>query len=743
MKGIQHIINGLEFLHRDAKIIHTNISPTTILINDEGDWKISGFGYCKNSGNLGSYRGYDSTPSIPYKAQRNVEFSAPELILKDIVIDKNDLFSVGCILFAIHNNGHSVIQNTNNNVHDYEKKISKIKSLDLTFLESEFDTQRAVSLLINPNYETRISIQTFLSSNFFNNIYSKTLYDLENINQLTPTAQSNILRQVTQLSNKYPDSILTRKVLPKIEMLLGFALNLKPSLVLLDLILAAISAAISIINKDSITPHLLTSGKSSHSTDPVPILATLMLSFNYAANCLGVSELGSAAAQTVVIFLDNLSLIRSKLTNNSHSLFESTVLPFFYSLIKNGNNVDPSIAEKIYVVSIPSLANDIDKSTLSDVLIPNIIGQYKTTNKLIVKIFILKCFNTISSLCSSSIVNNQILPALVKTKSRNLDLVTLIVSLYSTFASSNKASLDILCKQVIPQCYLYLVEVQLTKISHSQIVNQISQISDSIHKRSVPEYDPQSTSNIATPSTYTPPIKSSCNESNNSINESYINTANEPKFTFSEIINNQSSLIDFNQNAFNKSSSITNSNNQPAILPTQSSNFNFSGATQNFPSNTNISNRINPATSANFNAINGSFNTPNNNITHTPNYAPSNSSINNISSSGYSINHSSNSTGLENPLKPIKNDPFSSYNSNTLFNQASSNTTSFNKYNNIHSNDKSVINSTNGRFGVDDSDDFGTFSSYKQPDNKQKSAVNAGAKNKNLKTDLSLFDPFS
>ena len=44
--GLLQVSEGLAFLHDSAKMLHRNISPEAIVINEAGAWKICGFEYC-------------------------------------------------------------------------------------------------------------------------------------------------------------------------------------------------------------------------------------------------------------------------------------------------------------------------------------------------------------------------------------------------------------------------------------------------------------------------------------------------------------------------------------------------------------------------------------------------------------------------------------------------------------------------------------------------------------------------
>ena len=44
--GLLQLSEGLTFLHSSAKMLHRNIGPESIMINEQGAWKICGFEYC-------------------------------------------------------------------------------------------------------------------------------------------------------------------------------------------------------------------------------------------------------------------------------------------------------------------------------------------------------------------------------------------------------------------------------------------------------------------------------------------------------------------------------------------------------------------------------------------------------------------------------------------------------------------------------------------------------------------------
>lgn len=41
----------MTFLHNDAKLVHSNLCPESIIVNRDGAWKIAGFDFCIHNTN--------------------------------------------------------------------------------------------------------------------------------------------------------------------------------------------------------------------------------------------------------------------------------------------------------------------------------------------------------------------------------------------------------------------------------------------------------------------------------------------------------------------------------------------------------------------------------------------------------------------------------------------------------------------------------------------------------------------
>lgn len=73
---------------------------------------------------------------------------APEFILDNQVLQANDMFSLGCLAYAVHNKGISLLH-TFNNLHTYERKIQALSTSDFTNMPTHL--QRTVFYSIQKN----------------------------------------------------------------------------------------------------------------------------------------------------------------------------------------------------------------------------------------------------------------------------------------------------------------------------------------------------------------------------------------------------------------------------------------------------------------------------------------------------------------------------------------------------------------------------------------------------------------
>lgn len=105
--GLMQLMEGLQFLHTDVKMIHRNMSPESVVINNENCWKIFGFDYCcvlTTDPDTGKISGTQQPAYIPGNRlslqQPLLDYAAPEWIIDMQQFCSSDVYSLGeCHLF--------------------------------------------------------------------------------------------------------------------------------------------------------------------------------------------------------------------------------------------------------------------------------------------------------------------------------------------------------------------------------------------------------------------------------------------------------------------------------------------------------------------------------------------------------------------------------------------------------------------------------------------------------------------
>lgn len=100
--GLMQLMEGLQFLHADMKMIHRNICPESVVINNENCWKIFGFDYCcvliadPDTGKISGTQqpAYISGNRVSL-VQPLLDYASPEWIIDTQQFCPSDVYSLG------------------------------------------------------------------------------------------------------------------------------------------------------------------------------------------------------------------------------------------------------------------------------------------------------------------------------------------------------------------------------------------------------------------------------------------------------------------------------------------------------------------------------------------------------------------------------------------------------------------------------------------------------------------------
>lgn len=165
--GLMQIAEGLTFLHNDVKLLHHNLCPESIIVNQQGAWKIFGFDFC-----IANQSGAGSAPYWPFQeycpamhalTQPVLDYLAPEYILSATHSPASDLYSLGMVIYALHSTGHQTLGNVGNDYSKYKRFVNEIRNLPTTRLLCVTDGLREyVKLMLNGTPELRPDSHQFL-----------------------------------------------------------------------------------------------------------------------------------------------------------------------------------------------------------------------------------------------------------------------------------------------------------------------------------------------------------------------------------------------------------------------------------------------------------------------------------------------------------------------------------------------------------------------------------------------------
>ncbi|KJH43990.1 hypothetical protein DICVIV_09992 [Dictyocaulus viviparus] len=102
--GVLQIIDGLSYLHNSAKILHGNLTPSSIYVTNTRMWKIAGFAFAVAAKEPDCYPCYPWTKKLPPILQPDLDFLAPEYLEpnQQSVSSSADVFSLGVLICWIY-----------------------------------------------------------------------------------------------------------------------------------------------------------------------------------------------------------------------------------------------------------------------------------------------------------------------------------------------------------------------------------------------------------------------------------------------------------------------------------------------------------------------------------------------------------------------------------------------------------------------------------------------------------------
>ncbi|XP_014227609.1 SCY1-like protein 2 [Trichogramma pretiosum] len=218
--GIYQLGESLAFLHNDVKMLHRNLNPENIVVNDNGDWKIFGFEFCAMNKSLDdkpSWINVDYTSSS-LGIKPPIHYQAPECIKSTIISPSSDIFSLGILICYLHA-PNNPLWNSRNDSSNYVRFLEELKNIITS--ARNFDLPNSlkdtVKLMLHGDPELRPDAFQIVKIEYFNDIGVKTLIYLDKLFQWDNLQKSQFYKGLPQILKQFPRRAILQKVLPALQ----------------------------------------------------------------------------------------------------------------------------------------------------------------------------------------------------------------------------------------------------------------------------------------------------------------------------------------------------------------------------------------------------------------------------------------------------------------------------------------------------------------------------------------------
>lgn len=437
-KGLLQVANGLKFLHQSLSTVHLNINPYSILITENSDWKISGLQFMQKLENGSATERYiDPLDSrMPSFLSIDFRFSSPNLLLEHNVDFIDDLFSLGCLIFYLFNNGQTAMQCDNSSLLDYERSFNRLNhrlneaastknyshpyfsKIPKDYLQIFFDLlirgQKSNSDVIE--LTEPFTIDNLINSSIFNSDLIKVLNTVDTFDALSSDERITILSKLRNCIDKFPKTLLINKFIPVLSGAVSPYVKVNRIKIQND------DKQIITLSLENMLLLSKTISQLTFSDKVFPVVKT----------CLQTLDIDPVKALIIV----NLDLIRSKLgitlTNKSsgskhYQAFKAFLLDIFNKSVKNNATNEPA-SLKVQECLLENLRIFLEYqpySVIANQLLPAICDLFSTTTSLNVKVLSIKgLIMTVEGIDGNSLDNytiiEKVLPPVRKTQSSNL-----------------------------------------------------------------------------------------------------------------------------------------------------------------------------------------------------------------------------------------------------------------------------------------------------------------------------------
>ncbi|KAF5213139.1 hypothetical protein E0198_000654 [Clavispora lusitaniae] len=471
-KGLLEVSKGLQFLHNFCSTIHLNLQPSSVFVTSSGDWKLAGFKFLQNLNELSvsereNFYIMNNSSIVPF-ANLNLNFTAPELIMdsSNLRLDTaNDLWSLGLFIYYVYNKGEHLISCFDSNSPSefkaefrkfeqkfYNHRVSELKYLLKDIPESLWSTLTHL-LARYPN--DRITIDQFIDSDFFSGSLIKTMWFIDEYSTKSIDEKliflSGLVADQGALLKKLPVVFKNSKLLPLLAESTSNELNLLGTKKLdadTDSLISQSFNVIMLIGQDlsglsfqdRIYATMLDSTKK-RKDDSSPLL-----------------KLARTSVKCRLEIINHLDVMTKKLSQKQVTDIVRDIAELCLTYAPNEVDVqaDQIKLQESFLQNLELVIEMFDFPYIKKTLFPLVCQVFKTTTILSTKLQTIATFQMLidKNIIDKVIVNEQLLPVVENSKSRDKRIISGILFFFTKLSQSEHIALDLetLVDKVLVQC---------------------------------------------------------------------------------------------------------------------------------------------------------------------------------------------------------------------------------------------------------------------------------------------------
>ncbi|KAJ1769412.1 Protein kinase domain-containing protein ppk32 [Coemansia sp. RSA 1813] len=388
-KGLLQVSKALGFLHTDARIVHGNLVPPSVLVNAKGDWKLGGFGFAQPSNTTNPTR-FEHDYQMPEHTQQDLDYLAPEYVLHGSWSPACDVFSFGCLVAAVYSSEGRSPLDCRNDVGAYQRELTRL--LSEPTMQVPEDLLASVTGLLRTDPATRATLREFQGAKYFDDVRVATLRYLENLVEQPDDQKILFLRSLVRILPRFPDRVLRCKIL---TLLYEQATDRQ----LLPALMPSILFIVGRLTVREFTVRALPGLK--------PLLVAVQ----------------ESSPQAICVVLDHLAVLEEK---SPRDVFRSDVMALVYGALVSA---DPRVQDKT-LSAVPAIAKSLDPSDMQEKLLPRVQHVYARASVLSHKVRALICLHGMLRALDKQTIITKVMPMLKRTKTREPAVVMAMLAMY-------------------------------------------------------------------------------------------------------------------------------------------------------------------------------------------------------------------------------------------------------------------------------------------------------------------------